>query len=862
MNSILRGLIQEPTNQIMRKRYQFYRQNKATHLAAMLATFFWVIGWGLFKFESPMWQSIQNNYPQFFPHVSPHHPKSGDFLRLTIQSVFLSLCYQPLKKSKKRRLHHQLKLLLNKYYSWVNHLATRLNGSLFIQKKTHQIQQMHPVFQWLLKIMMLTFSVLLITLCVTQPFNALQQFIFFILVWWVAISVSHLPGQGVVIFLVITSLIVSTRYLWWRITSTLVFNDLMSLFFGYLLLFAEIYVWLVLVLGFFQTIWPLHRKPVSLPENIDLWPTVDVFITTYNEDLSVLKPGAYAALGINWPKEKINIYILDDGNRPAFKTFAEEIGVHYIARPHHDHAKAGNINYALQHSRGDLVVVFDCDHIPTHTFLQLTVGWFLKDTKLAILQTPHHFFSPDPFERNLGSFQETPSENALFYGVVQDGNDTWDASYFCGSSGILRRSALEEIGGFAVDSVTEDAHTSLKLQRNGYTSAYIRIPLAAGLATESLSGHIGQRIRWARGMVQILRLDNPLLGKGLSLPQRLCYFNAMLHFLSGIPRLIFYIIPSSFILLNAYIIYAPASMVLLYALPHILHSTIANTRIQGKYRHFLWNEIYETVTAWYISLPTTVALINPRKGKFNVTAKGGLVKARYADWKTARPYLVLLLINLIGLIAGVWRFFFGPPLEVPALLIALSWVLFNLTILGGALGVDIEEKQTRKSPRVEFSMPAIIIREDGHAFPCVLKDYSDGGVGIEFNTPNVLQVDKKASLILKHDQEEFVFPCEVERVFGHKVGLSLDSINCKQHIDFIQCTFARADTWALWQNKYTEEAPVDSLIDVLKLDFKGYLSIIEFIPSFAQKILIFLAGVISWLGSFRPRVIQQNKNTG
>ncbi|MBX4425900.1 hypothetical protein K4G86_21690, partial [Mycobacterium tuberculosis] len=102
------------------------------------------------------------------------------------------------------------------------------------------------------------------------------------------------------------------------------------------------------------------------------------------------------------------------------------------------------------------------------------------------------------------------------------------------------------------------AHTSLRLHRRGYTSAYMRIPQAAGLATESLSAHIGQRIRWARGMVQIFRLDNPLFGKGLKLVQRVCYANAMLHFLSGIPRLIFLTAPLAFLLLHAYIIYAPA----------------------------------------------------------------------------------------------------------------------------------------------------------------------------------------------------------------------------------------------------------------------------------------------------------------
>ena len=58
---------------------------------------------------------------------------------------------------------------------------------------------------------------------------------------------------------------------------------------------------------------------------------------------------------------------------------------------------------------------------------------FLRDPKCALVQTPHHFFSPDPFERNLGTFREIPNEGNLFYGLVQSGNDLWNATFFCGS---------------------------------------------------------------------------------------------------------------------------------------------------------------------------------------------------------------------------------------------------------------------------------------------------------------------------------------------------------------------------------------------------------------------------------------------
>src|SRR5207249_6511230 len=104
---------------------------------------------------------------------------------------------------------------------------------------------------------------------------------------------------------------------------------------------------------------------------------------------------------------------------------------------------------------------------------------------------------------------------------------------------VLRRKALNEIGGIAVETVTEDAHTALRMQKRRWNTAYINIPQAAGLATESLAAHIGQRIRWARGMVQILRTENPLFVRGLSFPQRLCYFNATTLFVSDRLRLTF-----------------------------------------------------------------------------------------------------------------------------------------------------------------------------------------------------------------------------------------------------------------------------------------------------------------------------------
>ncbi|RML93631.1 Cellulose synthase, catalytic subunit, partial [Pseudomonas syringae pv. maculicola] len=131
---------------------------------------------------------------------------------------------------------------------------------------------------------------------------------------------------------------------------------------------------------------------------------------------------------------------------------------------------------------------------------------------------------------------------------------------------------------------------------------------AAGLATESLSRHVAQRIRWARGMAQIFRTDNPLLGKGLSIGQRLCYANSMLHFFYGLPRLVFLTAPLAYLLFGAEVMHASALMITAYVLPHLAHASLTNSRIQGRFRHSFWNEVYEAVLAWYIMGPVLMAL--------------------------------------------------------------------------------------------------------------------------------------------------------------------------------------------------------------------------------------------------------------
>ena len=854
MSRLTNWLLIPPVSSRLSERYRHYRHHGASSLSAALGCFWMILAWMFIPLEHPRWQRIRARHGELYPHINPDKPRPLDPARYAIQSIWLlATSTGAEKKTSRWRSFDRVQNLREHYHQWLNRLPDRVGDRTGHLDNHKELGHLHPGLRRFILGVVVVFSLILALVCITQPFNPLAQFTFLILLWGVALLVRRIPGRFSALMLIVLSLTVSCRYIWWRYTSTLNWDDPVSLVCGLVLLFAETYAWIVLVLGYFQVIWPLNRQPVPLPKDTTQWPTVDLFVPTYNEDLSVVKNTIYAALGIDWPKDKIKIWILDDGGRAEFRQFADEVGVEYIARTTHEHAKAGNINNALKYAKGEFVSIFDCDHVPTRSFLQMTMGWFLKEKELAMMQTPHHFFSPDPFERNLGRFRKTPNEGTLFYGLVQDGNDMWDATFFCGSCAVIRRKPLDEIGGIAVETVTEDAHTSLRLHRLGYTSAYMRIPQAAGLATESLSAHIGQRIRWARGMVQIFRLDNPLMGKGLKLAQRLCYVNAMFHFLSGIPRLIFLTAPLAFLLLHAYIIYAPALMIALFVLPHMIHASLTNSKIQGKYRHSFWSEIYETVLAWYIAPPTMVALINPHKGKFNVTAKGGLVEEEYVDWVISRPYIYLVLLNLVGVAVGIWRFMYGPENEILTVWVSIVWVFYNLIILGGAVAVSVESKQVRRSHRVEMSMPAAIAREDGHLFSCTVHDYSDGGLGIKINGDAQVLEGQNARLLLKRGQQEYAFPVRVARVNGSEVGLQLLPLTNQQHIDFVQCTFARADTWALWQDSFPEDKPMESLLDILKLGFRGYRHLAEFSPPSVKVVFRALTSLVAWIASFVPR---------
>ncbi len=548
----------------------------------------------------------------------------------------------------------------------------------------------------------------------------------------------HAPALRLVVGLL--SIATSARYIWWRATETLIWELSFDGATSTALFGAEVFGFLLLLAGYFQTAFTRPRAPVPLPFSglVDgkhggrPLPSVDVFVPTYNEGVDVVRRTLTGAVAIDYPNK--TVWLLDEKRRPEMRALCEELGVSYMTRPDNSGAKAGNINHALARTTGELVAVFDADQVPVRSFLRMTVGYFLDNPKMALVQTPHHFYNPDPFERNLYLDETVPSEQVMFYHVIQVGNDFWNSSFFCGSCALLRREALLSVGGIAQETVTEDAHTALKMHALGWESAYLAVPQAAGLATERYGYYVTQRVRWARGMIQILRLDNPLLKRGLTFAQRVNYFNAACHFLFGLPRMVYLLAPPLYLVFGVHPLDASAATIAAYALPHVFLSIVGGSTIAHTARHSFWAEVFETAIAPYVALITILTVLSPRHARFAVTAKGTQLDTAAFDWRHAAPNLVVAGLVLAAAIAMPIRFALE-PVERATLALAGFWNLYNLVILFAALSVALDRSQRRQLYRVRRDNRVDVRAPDGAAWHGRALDLSEDGIRLRL-TPD------------------------------------------------------------------------------------------------------------------------------
>ncbi len=666
-------------------------------------------------------------------------------------------------------------------------------------------------------------------------------------------------------FFIILALYVIIKYWQWRLTETITFYSLPDFIACLILLLAEFYSLIMLLLSMFVCINPIHRSSF-LTKNEDFsLPSVDIFIPTYDEPLDIIKATILGALNLIYPKDKINIYVLDDGatlqkrqsknpeerNKALFrykelKEFCQKVGAKYLTREKNILAKAGNLNEAFKKTSGDLIAVFDCDHVPTKDFLLYTVPYFLRDPKLFVVQTPHFFINPDPVEKNLRTFYAAPSENEMFYRQIQPGLDFWNSSFFCGSAALLSRSALKKVGGFLGKTVTEDAETSINLHALGFNSVYVDRPLICGLTPETFTSFIRQRIRWAQGMIQIFIFHNPLFKKGLKWYQKISYYNCMLFWFFGFARLIFLLAPLLFIFFNLHIYNASLKQILLITFPYVLTVFSTDHFLFGKVRWPFFSEIYETITSIYILPAIIKTFIYPQKPRFMVTPKK---EELYKDILSplSKPFYLLFYLLLIAIFWGIKRYLYDIP-HRDTLLVTIIWSFFNCLILFWVLGALYERRQLRRFHRAK-AFGKISIQLDDKIFRGNLKDLSLAGAG--FYLPKNAKQIKIGSIVkfLTKDRfgEYFCFRVLVKRIqkqgnhlFVGVEFLDLNNINVlKKLVAFV---YGDSERWAKFLEE--KEKPLSFFRAILFLTRYATLWSIKGISEFWRELLFWIKKVI------------------
>lgn len=495
--------------------------------------------------------------------------------------------------------------------------------------------------------------------------------------------------------LVVLYLIVASVYLGWR-PSTL---NPAAPWFSWLLYGAELFGFATTLLHLFMT-WKLTvRLPVAAQAGLG----VDVLIPTFNEPVELVRRTLLAARNLQYP---CTIWLLDDGNRAEMATLAAELDVRYLARTDNKHAKAGNLNNALLHCRGEFVAIFDADHAPRRDFLDRTLGYF-KAPEVAFVQTPQDFFNIDSYQhRHAGNSRRVWTEQSLFFRVIQRGKDRWNAAFFCGSCAVLRRSALDQIGGFATATVTEDLETSVKFHEAGLRSVYVPEPMAFGLAPSTASAFLGQRVRWGQGAMQVVRREWLFLRSKLTLPQRLNYIASAVTYFDGWQKGIFYLVPAWVLLSGTMPIVAPAREFLVLFIPFFLLNFIVFEEVGRGYGRTATIEQYNMARfaafAW-----STLALVR-RTLRFKVTSKDSVTALR-SETNSVSPQFVVAALNLIAIIVGLQFYKSRQHLPLDGLIANVVWAGVNLALATLVIRFTLIRTRFRRHDyRFPLPMPAVV----------------------------------------------------------------------------------------------------------------------------------------------------------
>ncbi len=564
-------------------------------------------------------------------------------------------------------------------------------------------------------------------------------------------------------FLLYITVLALSIYLGWRLFFTLpVYYGWLSIVFGILLFLSEAIAMLEVIVQYINV--SKYCVP-PLPVIPEAWyPDVDVLVATHNEPVSLLFKTVNAAKYLDYPQpSKVHIYVCDDGMRPEVAEFAREMDVGYIGFSDNKHAKAGNLNNAMANTVSPLVVTVDADMILRHEFLLKTVPYFflpkLKQDKagtwlertpeesdpaykIGFIQTPQSFYNPDLFQYNLYQEMDLPNEQDFFFQDINVGRNASNSAIYAGSNTVLSRQALEEAGGFATETVTEDFETGMKIQSAGYTTYAVPSVLAHGMAPLTIKSLLSQRKRWARGCIQSIRKAKIVTSKSINFAQKLSYILTATYWWSFFRRLIYIISPLLFVLLGIRVVDATVWSILIVWVPTHLIYRQALKKLSGDRRNQHWSNVFDTILCPFLVLPVLLETLGIKQRKFVITKKTRDHVNRSQSVLYAIPHMLLLALCILAVVRCVLLAINGAWLGYSIL---LFWLAVNIKNLLFSVIFMLGRKNYREYERFFVSLPVRVAPETRN-LPAMTTDISEGGLALTFARPEFLPDDEAVSL--------------------------------------------------------------------------------------------------------------------
>lgn len=531
------------------------------------------------------------------------------------------------------------------------------------------------------------------------------------------VSVAVVAGAGLILpfvvdpsrglhraLLLAIAVLLALRYAWWRATETLAPWGLTADMAASWSLFALELLALVGSLSAYLILSRVRHRTAEVDANMGWWgnapPRVAILIATYNEEIDVLERTIVGAKSLRHPEKEV--LVLDDGKRDWLRDYCVTHGVRYVRRPDNRDAKAGNINHALDLLSNDavppdFVAVLDADFVPHRGFLSRSLALF-HDPAVGLVQTPQHFFNADPIQHNLGISHSYPDEQRFFFDQLQPSRDAWGIAICCGTSSIVRWTAIREIGGLPTESVTEDFLLTLALRNAGWATVYLDEPLTEGLAPEGLKEYVSQRARWCLGMMQIVRSSwGPLRDNNLRLRDRWSMIDAFLYWVASFPfRIAAIVYPLFYWYFNVTVVDARMPDVISYFGPFFVWGLLAMNLLSRGMIIPILHDVSQVIGAIPISRAAFTGLLRPKGHPFSVTAKGGDRSNVVVQWRMLAPFAILLALTVLGLTLGIVSDSFAYNDAGDGKWVVLFWTIYNVVVLTITIVACIELPRREK----------------------------------------------------------------------------------------------------------------------------------------------------------------------